>query len=358
MEVFELYDISVWYRAYFKNLRRLYTELHNALSNNANNPTKIAIEEPLSNVVSFLSEMAIGELSLQQLDLLDDLGVRQLVGSEGARWIEAVVKAEAYDPVTTEQSAAAALASINSANDRLTAYASAIDQMELERPNLAEEIAGRVTVRVGFRNDVSIRNVKDWKSSADDWYQIVRGLALMSGEAPEETKVVGASTGSIILVLSATYAVSKLLATIAKHITGTAKQILELQITREELRQKKILTKTMEAEFIRLQEEARANAKDAITKEVKGALPKSPNGEQTTALDKSIQKLLEFGEKGGDVDFVAPPEPAPDEVEDQKQSPAAQIRSVRNLILAYQEEREVVRLLTSTTAKKAGENTE
>src|SRR5690606_37578263 len=103
-----------------------------------------------------------------------------------------------------------------------------------------DEKEGYVTVRVGFKNDASIRNVKDWKTSAEDWYQIVRGLALVCGEAPEDTKVVGASTGSVILILSATYTFSKLLATISKHITGIAKDVIGVRVALEDLRGKKL----------------------------------------------------------------------------------------------------------------------
>lgn len=245
MNIFELYDLATWFKTYLKPMRTAYTELQSATSNNASQPTKVPIEAPLSALVQFLTEMDIGQLSLQQIELLRDLKVQELVGPEGARWIGSIVRAEAYDPATTNQNVTDAIETINAAGQKLSAYTGAIDQLGLERGKISDE-DGRITVRIGFRNDASIRNVKDWKASADDWYQIVRGLAMMSGEAPEDTKVIGASTGSIILVLSATYALSKLLANIAKQITGTAKDVLSLQIELENLRQKRILTKAME----------------------------------------------------------------------------------------------------------------
>lgn len=345
MDVFELNDLSAWYRAQYRALKKAYGDLQTALNNNATQSTKVPIEEPLATLTSLLTAMNLGELSVQQLELLDKLQVQQYIGPLGARWVEGVVKAEAYDPVTTEQSVSSALSLINSANEKLTAYASAMDGLELERTELAGE-ADRIIVRVGFKNDASIKNIKDWKSSADDWLLIVRGLALINGEAPENTKVVGAATGSIIIVLSVTYGISKLLATITKHITGAAKDILTLQIAVEDLRQKKILTKTMEEEFARLKSEARTTVQQEIEDEIRKIAPKA-DGEKTSALGKSIQKLLKFGEDGGDIDFVAPTPPADPELDDVPAEMLATIQSVRNVILEYQAEREAVKLLSA-----------
>jgi hypothetical protein len=350
MNIFELYDLATWYRGYFKALRKAYSDLHNAVSNNANQPSKLPLEEPLTSLVEFLHKMTLNELSLQQMETLKHLGVEHLLGADGALWVETTIKKEAYDPATAERAMASAVSAVNSANEKLSAYSSSIDQMELRRPPLAGgDDTPRVTVRVGFKNDAAIENVKDLRTSAEDWFQIVRGLALVSGEAPENTKVVGASSGSIIVVLSVTYAISKLLATIAKHITGTAKEILELQITLEDLRQKKILTKTMEEEFKKLKQEKKDGAIEAIKVDIAKQLPKAgQDGEKSTALEKSIQKLLKFGEDGGDIDFVAPSEPSQDPAgaDAPPDEMIATMRSVRNLILEYQAEREAVKLLS------------
>jgi hypothetical protein len=237
---------------------------------------------------------------------------------------------------------------ISAGNQKLQGYSAAVDQLGFARRELDDE-DGRITVRIGFRNDASIKNVKDWKVSADDWYQIVRGLAMATGEAPEDTKVVGASTGSIILILSATYAFSKILAAIARHITGAAKEILTLQMSVEDLRQKKILTKTMEAEFQKLQSEVRAKAEKTIETEIKKLVLGAADGEKANAVTKSVQKLLKFGEDGGDIDFVAPPAADDESEEDDPKSDdmIAAIAEVRNAIASYQNEREAVKLLSN-----------
>ncbi|RWL43786.1 MAG: hypothetical protein EOR60_19720 [Mesorhizobium sp.] len=72
-------------------------------------------------------------------------------------------------------------------------------------------------------------------------------------------------------------------------------------------------------------------------------------------MTKAVQKLLKFGESGGDIDFVAPPPPlenpedGPDHNDGATKELIDEIWSAREAILAYQEEREAVKLLSHRT---------
>lgn len=54
--------------------------------------------------------------------------------------------------------------------------------MEIE-----EEIEGRVTIRVQFKDEASISDVAKWKKWSNEWHEIVRGVALCIDESPEDT---------------------------------------------------------------------------------------------------------------------------------------------------------------------------
>lgn len=352
MDVQELFLLSEWYEGHFPRLRELYTALHNVLENNASQPNQQPVEQPLDELSAYLGEMNLGELSLQQLSLLEELDVRILVGIEGKNFVENTVKTSTYDPATTEQKIQASLQSINETNGKLSAYKSAVASIGIE-PDSFEDLEGRITVRIGFKNQASIENVTQWKSSSKEWYDIVRGIAMAAGESPEDTKVIGASKGSIILILASTYTVTKLLATISKHVTGIAKDVISVGIERENLRQKKLLTKTMDAELTKFEKEKRESGLKEITGALEQMLPDSVQGDVKTALESSVKKILSFNEKGGDVDFVSPPanedidgDPEDGEEIDEVQ---AEISQVRQIIQEYQEEREVVRLLEDHT---------
>lgn len=348
MNVIELFELAEWYKSNFEGLRNLYSTLHSVLKNNATQPSQQAVEEPLGKLVSFLSKMNLGELSLQQLKLLQQLGVSHLVGKEGVSYINNTIKTATYDPASTEQKINTALQKIEEVNQRLSGFSSAVTELGI-KPDSFEGVEGRIIVRIGFKDDASINNVSDWKSSSEDWYNIIRGLAMVAGEAPEDTKVIGATNGSLILVLAATAGVTKLLAMISKHITGIAKDVISVGIERENLRQKKMLSKEMENEFINMEKTKRTDGITTVNKELAKMMPKGTQGDIKNAIETSITKLLEFGENGGDVDFVTPPEielVVEDGVAEKRSDEAlAEFENIRKLILEYQEEREAVKLL-------------
>ncbi len=233
-------------------------------------------------------------------------------------------------------------------------YTQVIGNLKLDS-NDEDDAGDYITIRVGFQNDAEIRNLTDWKDSAKDWYDIIRGLALASDEAPEDTKIVGASTGSIILILAGTLSVTTLLALISGRLTAVAKHVIGLANEIEDLRHKKFLNQVIEKELKSQQDAAKKEALDDILNLISERLP-NLDGEKKTALTGSIKKLLVFNEKGGNVDFVAPDNDEADADEDadggeQPQSQAQiDMAAARQAIHEYQEIREQLKLLTDNSS--------
>ena len=230
----------------------------------------------------------------------------------------------------------------------LAAYAEALNNLGLGGDD-TEAQDGLITIRIGFQNDVSINNVTDWKDTAKEWYDIIRGLAMVCEEKPEEVKVIGAASGSIILILAGTPVFTSLLAQVSKHITSVAMDIVGVRVEMENLRQKRLLTKIMETEFKRLEKEKSDSALDTIGNLLDGKL-KSGAGDVKIALNNSIEKLLKFSEKGGTVDFVSPDEVAESkEGEAEESALRASVIEARESIREYQAEREGLKLLSDGT---------
>ncbi|WP_306226295.1 hypothetical protein [Bosea beijingensis] len=353
MDVLELYDLAAWYRRYNKNLNSLYSALHSILSQNASQPTQQPIEDQLDKLVEFLKEMDLGELSLQQVGVLDHLKVGHLLGPLGADFIERTVKTASYDPASTEKRVQEAIERLNLARQKMDEYYNSISNLEINHHE-TPSVSGRIIVRVGFKNEAAIENIVDWKDSSEDWHHIIRGVALVAGEAPENTKIVGASKGSIIIILATTVTVTKILAMIAKHAKSIAMDIIDVQNAIEDLRKKKLSNKTIEAELNKKINASKSEGISAINKDLLKLMPKNAPGDARNALEKSIEKLLKFGEDGGDLDFVSPPDEEIAEIddEDEKQSgdaAAAEIQEARKIIRDYQTTREAMRLLEHRT---------
>lgn len=350
MNVNELRQLAEWFISNYPKLSSLYGNLIGPIQHNASQPNKQPVEGQLELLIAFLNEMNFEELSLQQLKMLANFGVDKYIGAFGASFVSSVVRTSNFDPATAAGKISEASNKINEAQSGFSAYLAALKSLAIiERVDGSD--GKTIIIRVGFQNEASIDNVTDWKESAKEWHDIIRGLALACDEAPEDTKVVGASTGSIILILAGTYPVTRLLALISKHIASVAKDIVEISNQIEDLRHKKILNKVIETEFKNIQKEKKDKALREIVDDIKKETS-TLDGEKITGLEGSIKKLLSFNEKGGNVDFVAP------ETEtDDLHSPAddkgiiSALGEARTEIREYQNVREQLKLLTGNTPK-------
>jgi hypothetical protein len=304
MNVDELNRLAEWYNEHFPRLSSLYNALISPIQHNASQPNKQTVEDQMEQLLSYLSEMKFDDLSIQQLNMLSKIGVDRFIGAAGVSCVNSVIRTSNYDPATAAQKLNEAIQSIASAHSGFTSYINAVSSLKaLDQKNDDEDKF--ITIRVGFQNDASIDNITDWKDSGKDWYDIIRGLSLACGEAPEDTKVIGAASGSIILILAGTYSLTKLLALISKSVSSVAKDVIEVRSSVEDLRQKKLLTEAMQKEFTQIENGKKSGALSEILKTIESKIPRM-DGEVRNALKGSIQKLLSFNEKGGNVDFVAP----------------------------------------------------
>ncbi|MCY4347934.1 MAG: hypothetical protein OXC17_14260, partial [Aestuariivita sp.] len=124
-------------------------------------------------------------------------------------------------------------------------------------------------MNVIFQNEAVIRNVRDWKRTAADWELIMSSITSACGERPEEVEVVGAQNGSIIITLCASVVVTKMLATISKHIASIANDYVNFQKNREELQQSRMLSEVIARDLTKQEEQRRKNGKIGILKVVR-----------------------------------------------------------------------------------------
>ncbi|TPP10508.1 hypothetical protein [Rhizobium glycinendophyticum] len=358
MNVNELEKLARWYNQHFGNFYTLYQNLISPIQNNSNQSSKLPLENELNSLISYLSKMDFDHLSLQQIRILDELGVGKYLGIAGAQFVEDTVRTSDYDPSTAYERLSLASSNLVETNSDFRNYIQSI-----ERLNLASKIetadVDHVTIRVGFQKDAEINNLADWKDSAKDWYDIIRGIALAADEAPESTKVVGASTGSIILILAGTLSVTTLLALISGRLAGVARHVIGIANEIEDLRHKKFLNQVIEKELKNQQDAAKKAALDDILAIVAERLP-NLDGEKQAALTASVKKLLVFNEKGGSLDFVAPDIDDEDAQETTEASQEAQglaqidLSAARRAIHEYQQVREQLKLLTSAYSTNSG----
>ncbi len=343
MEVSEIIRLADWFEAHSTDVQPMYEALVGVLQNNAQQPSQQPVTDPLKALSRALAAMPTHELSSLQMRTLDQLDVAELVGNQGKKWLNGKIKATTYDPATTFDTIQKASNRLKSAKQQLVQFKSAAAPVGFASPKQIDAPTPYV-INVIFQGEASIGDVRDWKKTAADWEFIIGGVAAVVGERPEDVKVVGASNGSIIFTLSATPLITKILATISKHVASIANNYLDFQLKREDLKRSKIYTKVMQDELDRLEKDKRLEVKAEIMEQVK-ALAENASPETLSKLEKAVDRHITFGEKGGELDFVAPP--AVDEgAEDYDGDLAETVEEIRNLIEEYQAEAQRTKLLT------------
>ena len=304
MEAQEVIRLADWFNDYVDQGFSIYSILVSVLQHNAQQANKQPVKEPLDNLVLFLEKIPTRQLSELQYRILEELSISNLLGKRGAKWIEDTVKTNTYDPANTYELTNNAYIKLKEAGDKLNLFREASSNIGITRSYFEPE-KNKLLINVIYQNEASISNMRDWKKWAHAWEQIISGLTAAVDEKPEDVSIVGVSNGSIIITLAATATCTWLMSLIFKHITDSWKRKLDVQLKMEELRQVHMLTKKMEMEFKVLETERKDNAKRKIQEEITRKFPNLEN-EVKAKLDKSIERSLDFGEAGGDVDFVIP----------------------------------------------------
>ena len=309
MNVSELLGFTRWMAEHGEAARGKYDALTSVLSHNASQPQKQPVEEPLEDLLETLKSLPLQQLTLEQAGMLGPLGVDGFVGREGVNFVDQTVRAGDYDPATAASRIAEARDAIDQAISKMRDIQHALENLDFIDEIDAIDAEG-ITLRLQFKNEASISNVVDLKDWSDKWHDIIRGVALCVDQAPEQARVVGATNGSLILVLSGTLAVVKLMALMAKHVTSIIKQGFDIAGAAEDLKQKKLLTEAIEQDLQRQREEIDRDGVQKIVDAIQEELAVDLDGEKGAALRRSVEKYLEFNKRGGELDFVSPPEEA------------------------------------------------
>lgn len=307
MNVSELFGFTRWMAEHGVAAKEKYDALTNVLSHNASQAEKQPVVEPLNDLLETLISLPLEKLTLEQENLLERLNMDGFVGRKGNEFVDQTVRASDYDPATAAFQISTARDAIETAINKMRGVQDALERLDFMDEIDAIDTEG-ITLRLQFKGEASISNVVDLKDWSNEWHEIIRGVALCVDQAPEQAKVIGATNGSLILVLSGTLAVVTLMALIAKHVSNIIKEGFVIAGAIEDLKQKKILTQTMENELKSQQEENERNGVQKIIEAIQEDLSVDLDGEKDNALRRSVERYLDFNKRGGELDFIAPPE--------------------------------------------------
>ena len=234
MDTRELFSLCQWFIDHGTPAAQHYGELQSALHHNATQQQKQPVRDQLNQLLSTLRSMPMHELSDDQIYLLEGQNVVHLIGMTGAKRVEKIVKSARFDPASANTDVQQMHQAMNEALQNFTSVKDSlakIDDFEADQSNFDQ-----MTIRIHFKDTAAIADVAAWKEWSNEWFDIVRGIAMCVDEAPENVKVLGARQGSVIMILGATAGVTALLLLISNHLTKIALNGLQVANAVEDLK--------------------------------------------------------------------------------------------------------------------------
>lgn len=309
MQISELLQLSIWIDEKIKNTQipQKYQALQSGIQQNVNarnNQPKKPFETQKNDLVDTIKEINTNGLTYQQEEMLSELSITQSVGDEGVERIQDILYKNSLDIATAAAEMAKITQEINSAIQKSDQIKTALNPLiTIPEEDIAEE--GNVVMRVHFQNEVGMDNVTDFKKLGNSWWEIGRGIAMAHNSAPEDIKVVGASKGSIVIELAVAAAIATTASTIILSALKVADRVLTIRKKAEEIKSLKLNNQKLENDLANEADKEKKEGLEKITKDISITLNIEANGdgEKVKVLEKSVKNLIDFVEKGGEVDF-------------------------------------------------------
>ncbi len=310
MQVEELLQLSIWFKENIEknNIPQSYTKLYNKMNANVRRvngqPNQPFIDEK-NNLFQSLSKIDFDELTIEQIKFLKELKVDQLINKEAVEIIN--------DDLTSNNLDISSAANIiKEYNDKVISAQNKFIELynlliQYFEENINDEIReNEVLMRIYFQDGAAIGNLNDLKKISSNWFDISRGIAMALNQTPEDFRVIGAKKGSIIIDLAIMVGVATAVSKILLEALKVADRVLDIRKKVEEIKGLKLSNKKIELELKKEADLERDNGIKIIVEETINQLNlnKDTEGDKITAIEKSVKRLIEFTENGGQVDFV------------------------------------------------------
>lgn len=310
MQIDELLNLCIWFKNNIekRKISQKYLNLYNKMDVNVrrmNGQRAQPFLDEKNILFESLSEINLEDLTIEQIKFLEQLEVDNLISKSTINLID-------KDLIENNLDIATATNIIKDYSDKIanaqsilqTIYNTLNPYFEIQENKELEE--NEVLMRIYFQSGVSINNLIDLKKLSNNWFEISRGIAVALDEAPESFKVIGAKKGSIILDLAVIVGVATAVSKILLEALKVADRVLDIKKKAIEIKSLKLQNKKIEQELNSEAQSEKENGIKLIVKETikQLGLNSQNEGDKITALEKSVKKLLEFTENGGQVDFV------------------------------------------------------
>lgn len=323
MQVEELYDLTSWIQAEIveKQIVQKYQQLHQVLQVNTQpNQQKQPFEEQKEQLIKALQSVALVELSNGQIEVLKEIGIADNVGQEGVDLLEDTLFRNALDIAHAAERVQQSIQKISEGVQWSKQTRELLTKIITTEE--VTEIGNAVLLRVHFTREAHLSNLTELKDWGKTWWDIGRGIGMAHGQAPEDIQVVGASKGSLIVSLLSAYPIAKTVSAIIMDALKVIEKVYDIKKKAQEVRALELANDEAEKSLMEAAEAEKQNGVETIiTKNIDEiGLDRKAEGDKVNELSSAIKKLVDFVEKGGEIDFVMPDEEETSEGEEPDQN--------------------------------------
>lgn len=347
MNVSELFILTLWITTEIidTQIQQKYQTLQTILQQQTQpNREKHSFETQKDDLINTLESVSMETLTKDQIKFLEKLNIAQAIGNEGINAIEDILYKNVIDVATSAQKLQKIYQNLNQGIKKTNQIKTGLEGCVLEEKYEADD---NILMRVSFTGQANMSNVTDFKKWGQIWFDIGRGIAMAHGYSPEEIKVIGATKGSIIIELAVFPNIALTVSGIIFAALKVADKVLDLRKKAEEIRGLKLqndkLSKDIEKEAEKEKNIGLEKIASNIIKKLK--LKTDTEGDKVNALTKAVNNLVNFIEKGGEVDFIIPEENVEEDNKDKK-------HNYTELRVAFQEIRKLEYKLALLEHKK------
>lgn len=311
MNVSELHKLTVWVSEEIEitQIPQLYHALYQVLSQNSTQASQLPLEPQKESLIVALKNVNLERLTRDQIIFLKELGIAEYVSEEGISNIADILYKNGLDVATAAQRFQEIYQKISDGVTKSNQIKTGLSNISISEDY---ELDNQVLMRVTFTGDAKMGNIIDFKDWGKIWFDIGRGITLAHNVTPEDIKIVGASRGSIVIEFAVLAPIAGTFGAIIFWALTVAEKVLGLKKTAEEMRGLKLTNDKKALELAQSIEDTAEAEKTAgiaeisiqITKQLK--IKTTSEGDKVNALNTAIKNLVNFIQRGGEVDFVVP----------------------------------------------------
>ena len=340
MQVIELYELTVWIETEViqKKILKKYKNLHAILNQNTQpNQEKQPFENQKEDLINTLAAVPLHSLNIDKLEFLKELSIYEAVGEDAINSIEDILYKNVIDPATSAAKVQEIINGLSSGIDKSNRVKEALQPFIVIEESKFDE----VLVRVNFSGHAEINNVKDFKDWGNVWYEIGRGIARVNDKSPEEVKIIGAKRGSVIIEMAVLYGIAHTMSLIILSALKVTDRVYDIRKKAEELRGLKLSNKKLANELDKEADKEKEDGIENIVNQIikESNMKKDGEGDKLNELNNAVKHLVEFTEKGGEIDFVIPEE------EEEQEEAEATDKNKQEIVKRLRSSFEEIRLL-------------